>query len=202
MEPMNARTELRADGLHILGYVNVPGRWSRPVLTAKYGKVIEVIEQGAFQKAIDAAKDGIKMLLDHNRDRVLADTTDGTLKLYEDEIGLKAEAVVTDEAVIEGARNEKLKGWSFNMMNVEDQLEVVGDGELPRRHVKSFDMDEITLVMNKMPIYSATSVEVRADSVTEVEERATISTFEMEKPAKKPDNPLDEYRNRLNSLKR
>ena len=36
------KAELRADGLHISGYVNVPGRESRPVLTPR-GKVIEII---------------------------------------------------------------------------------------------------------------------------------------------------------------
>ena len=29
------RAELRADGLHISGYVNVPGRTSRPVMTPR-----------------------------------------------------------------------------------------------------------------------------------------------------------------------
>ena len=43
------RAELRADGLHISGYVNVPGRESRPVMTP-HGRVIEIIEQRAFQK--------------------------------------------------------------------------------------------------------------------------------------------------------
>ena len=59
---MNA--ELRADGLHINGYVNVPGRQSRPVMTPK-GKMIEVIEQRAFSGAIKRAEN-IRLLLDHN----------------------------------------------------------------------------------------------------------------------------------------
>ena len=43
------------------------------------------------------------MLLDHDRGHVLADTADGTLTVREDEVGLRAESVVTDPAVIEGA---------------------------------------------------------------------------------------------------
>ena len=97
------KAELRADGLHISGYVNVPGRQSRPVMT-KRGKVIEVIEQRAFQKAIDSATNGVRMLLDHNPDRILASTSDKSLNVFENEIGLRAEALVTDQEVIEGAK--------------------------------------------------------------------------------------------------
>lgn len=163
------KTELRADGLHISGYVNVPGRESRPVLTP-HGKVIEVIEQGAFKRAIDKASD-IRMLLDHNSNRVLADTAEGTLTVKEDEVGLRAESVVTDEDVIAGAKEGRLKGWSFNMRNVKDSVEE-HEGTLPVRKVTDFDMDEISLIMDKVPVYSSTSIEVRADEEEEVETRA------------------------------
>lgn len=108
------------------------------------GKVIEVIEQRAFERAISRAAD-IRMLLDHDRGHVLADTADGTLTVREDEVGLRAESVVTDPAVIEGAKKGLLKGWSFNMKNVVDSIEDRAN-QLPIRHVKDFDMDEITLV--------------------------------------------------------
>lgn len=196
------RAELRADGLHISGYVNVPGRASRPVLTPR-GKVIEVIEQRAFAEAIGRAG-VIRMLLDHNQGRVLASTADGNLKVGEDAVGLRAESVVTDEEVIAGARQGKLRGWSFNMKNVKDELEERAEG-LPIRHVKSFDMDEITLVMNKIPVYSSTSIEVRADTEEEVETRALYLETEYsenipeEPPAPEYDNSA--YKTRLEQLK-
>lgn len=161
------QAELRADGLHISGYVNVPGRQSRPVITRKHGKVIEVIEQRAFERAIAKAKD-IQMLLDHNHGRVLAAVSSNTLSVKEDEIGLRAEAVVTDEEVIEAAKKRKLKGWSFNMKNAKDTIEERAEG-LPIRHVHDFDMDEITLVLNKVPAYSSTSIELRTEDEEEVE---------------------------------
>lgn len=169
------RAELRADGLHISGYVNVPGRKSRPVLTPR-GKVIEVIEQRAFSEAIKRAGN-IRMLLDHDRNRTLASTGEGTLKVREDEIGLRAESVVTDPDVIKGAKEGKLKGWSFNMKKAVDSIEERADG-LPIRHVKSFEMDEITLVMNRVPVYSATSIELRANEEEEVETRAIYQETE------------------------
>lgn len=195
------KAELRADGLHISGYVNVPGRESRPVLTPR-GKVIEIIEQRAFARAIERAGE-VRMLLDHDRNHVLADTTDGTLKVKEDEVGLRAESVVTDEAVIAGAKEGRLKGWSFNMKNVVDTVEVRAEG-LPIRRVKDFDMDEITLVMNKVPVYSSTSIEVRADAEEEVETRAICleATYsEVKEPEKKPEFDNSGYKERLAKLK-
>lgn len=195
------KAELRADGLHISGYVNVPGRESRPVLTPR-GKVIEIIEQRAFARAIERAGE-VRMLLDHDRNHVLADTTDGTLKVKEDEVGLRAESVVTDEAVIAGAKEGRLKGWSFNMKNVVDSIEERAEG-LPIRHVKDFDMDEITLVMNKVPVYSSTSIEVRADTEEEVETRAICleaQYSEVKEQEKKPEYDNSEYRKRIENLK-
>lgn len=193
------KAELRADGLHISGYVNVPGRQSRPVMT-KRGKVIEVIEQRAFQKAIDSATNGVRMLLDHNPDRVLASTTDKSLNAFEDEIGLRAEALVTDPEVIAGAKAGKLRGWSFNMRNIVDTVEERA-GELPLRHVQSFDMDEITLVMHRMPCYSATSIEIRADEEEDVEERASVEEIRVLVQEETKD-PVEAYRKRLSDLKK
>ncbi len=195
------RAELRADGLHISGYVNVPGRESRPVLTPR-GKVIEVIEQRAFARAIERAG-VIRMLLDHDKSRVLASTAEGTLSVQEDEVGLRAESVITDEKVIAGAKEGRLKGWSFNMKNVRDSIEERAEG-LPVRHVRDFDMDEITLVMNKVPVYSSTSIEVRADTEEEIETRAICLDAEYSELTegmpgnKKYDN--SSYKDRLKKL--
>ncbi|TGX99192.1 HK97 family phage prohead protease [Hominisplanchenecus murintestinalis] len=194
------RAELRADGLHISGYVNVPGRESRPVVTPR-GRVIEVIEQRAFARALERAG-GIDMLLDHDRSRVLASTSKGTLNVREDEVGLRAESVVTDEAVIAGAKAGRLKGWSFNMQNVKDSIEERTEG-LPIRYVKDFDMDEITLVMDKVPVYSSTSIEVRAGAEEEVETRARCTDAEYrEIEPRKPKYDNAAYKDRLEKLKR
>ena len=166
------RAELRADGLHISGYVNVPGRESRPVMTP-HGRVIEVIEQRAFAKAIERAEN-INMLLDHDPLRILASTQAGTLNVKEDAVGLRAESVITDPEVIDGAKAGKLRGWSFNIRNPKDTLEQRAEG-LPVRHITDLDMDEVTLVMHKVPVYSSTSIEVRADTEESVEYRAAMS---------------------------
>lgn len=188
------RVELRSDGLHISGYVNVPGRQSRPVMTP-HGMVIETIEQGAFQRAIERARN-IQMLLDHDFGHVLADTDSHTLTVLEDNVGLRAESVVTDPEVIEGARNGKLRGWSFNIKNPVDEVEQRADG-LPLRIIKDLDMDEVTLVMNRIPVYSSTSIEVRADSDDgeRIEYRAgdePVDFVDMTKPEPEEEERADE----------
>ncbi|MCM1133572.1 MAG: HK97 family phage prohead protease [Ruminococcus flavefaciens] len=182
--------ETRADGLHISGYVNVTGKFSRPVITP-HGKVIETIEERAFDSAISKSGD-ITVTVDHDSGCAYARTSDGTLKLAEDAIGLHADVLITDPTVIEMARKGEIKGWSFGMYNVIDELEQRA-GDLPVRHVKDFMLDHITLVRNKIPCYSATSVEYRADSPIELEMRS----FDTEVSAK-PD--YSDYKKRLERI--
>lgn len=197
------RVELRADGVTISGYVNVPGRENgKPVMTAR-GKVNEIIEPGAFQRAIDRNTAGITALLDHDKSHRLAGTADGTLRAYEDNIGLRAELKTSDPEVMEAAKQKKLRGWSFNMRNIVDEIEERAD-KLPLRHVKGFDMDEISLILHKVPVYSATSVEVRAEAEEDVEVRGTVEDVELdeipeEKPKEKPNRSFEE---RLQKLKK
>ena len=160
--------EIRADGAHISGYVNVTEKKSRPVVTP-HGKVIEEIEPRAFEKAINRAGN-ISLTVDHDQSHIYAETRDGTLTLYEDDIGLHADVLVKDKPLIELAKNGKVRGWSFGMYNVQDEIEPRAD-DLPLRKIKALDLDHLTLVVNKVPCYSATSVEIRADAEVDIETR-------------------------------
>lgn len=174
------KVEIRADGAHISGYVNATGKTSQPVITPR-GKVVETIEPGAFERAIERAKN-ITVTVDHET-HVYASVETHTLKLYEDYIGLYADALITDAEVVECGRNGDIRGWSFGMFNVVDDVEE-RTGQLPLRHVRDFDLDHITLVINKTPCYSATSVEVRAGCEIELETRTTEQKVQIteEKP--------------------
>ena len=189
------KVEIRADGVHISGYVNVTGKMSRPVITGKGQKVIEVIEEGAFSEALSRCKN-VQMTKDHNADIVLAETRAGTLKAREDKIGLHAESVVTDPQTVEDAKAGKIKGWK----NITDSIEQRADG-LPVRHVKKFDLDHITLVVNKSPVYAATSVEVRADDETvELECRAIDDDCDVFNQLKEKKYDNSEFKKRLEKL--
>lgn len=192
--------EIRADGAHISGYVNVTEKKSRPVITP-HGKVVEEIEPRAFGGAIERAGN-ISVTVDHDRTHVYASTESGTLKLYEDNIGLHADVLITDETLIELAKKGKIRGWSFGMYNVQDEVEPRAN-DLPLRRIKALDLDHLTLVVNKVPCYSATSVEVRADAEVALETRSaedapSVSIAEPDKPAF--DNAA--YHARLDAIKK
>lgn len=191
------KMEIRADGLHITGYVNVTEKKSRPVITP-HGKVIEEIEPRAFEKALKRGGN-ITVNLDHDNGYVYASTNDGTLTLYEDAIGLHADVIITDETVIELAKAGKIRGWSFGMYNVIDTLEARAD-DLPLRKISDLDLDHISLIVNKTPCYSATSVEVRADTEVDIEIRGITDKPKIEiKEEIKFDN--SSYHKRIQDLK-
>ena len=196
------KIEIRADGAHISGYVNVTEKKSRPVITP-HGKVVEEIEPRAFEQAIGRAGN-VNVTVDHDSTHVYASTDEGTLKLYEDNIGLHADVLITDATLIDLAKKGKIKGWSFGMYNVQDDLEQRADA-LPVRRIKSLDLDHVTLVVNKTPCYSATSVEVRADAEVDVETRTIESTPQITEVEPKPDTPHFDnsaYRDRVNAIKK
>lgn len=190
------KIEVRADGAHISGYVNVTEKKSRPVITPR-GKVIEIIEERAFEKAIERAGD-ITVTVDHDKSHVYASTSDGTLSLYEDAIGLHADVIIKDETLIELAKKGKIKGWSFGMYNVVDEIEPRAD-DLPIRRVKALDLDHLTLVVNKNPVYSATSVELRAGEDIDIEERAVEQEVKVIMDKSAIDYSI--YENRISKLK-
>lgn len=203
------KIEIRADGAHISGYVNATEKKSRPVITP-HGKVIEEIEPRAFERAIERAGE-ITLTVDHDSSSVYARTSDGTLQLYEDDIGLHADVLIRDETLIELAKTGKIRGWSFGMYNVVDEIVERAD-DLPLRKVKDLDLDHVTLVVRKTPVYSATSVEIRAGADVELEERGRdpeemhITVDEACEPKKLFYDSLSytsrAYRARVNALKK
>lgn len=172
--------EYRADGsAHISGYVNVTEKKSRPVITP-HGKVVEEIEPRAFEAAV-ARAGNITLTVDHDDSHVYAETSDGSLTLHEDAIGLHADVLIKDPTLMELAKRGKIRGWSFGMYNVQDEVEARAD-DLPLRRIKALDLDHVTLVVNKQPVYSATSVELRADTEVQLETRCTETPLQIQEP--------------------
>ncbi len=192
------RIELRADGLHINGYVNVTGKKSRPVVTP-HGRCIEVVEERAFERAIAKAGE-VCVTVDHDNSHIYASTRDGTLKMYEDNIGLHADVLITDPDLIEIAKKGNIRGWSFGMHNVVDTLEQRTD-DLPLRRIKDLELDHLTLVVKKQPCYAATSVEVRADSEDCIEHRAFDDEVNLIVPSAPGEAYYASYQNRIDALK-
>ena len=158
------RIEIRNDRVEIDGYVNAVARDSRP-LTAKDGqRFVEQITPKAFERALSHT-DEVKLLLNHDNARELG-STKTNLKLYEDSIGLRAHAVITDAEVIEKARKHELRGWSFGFIPTEVTAEDIKEG-LQRRFVENLDLKEVSIIdMRKLPCYEGTSIEARAEEET------------------------------------
>lgn len=163
---------IRSDSIVIEGYVNAVERNSKP-LTERGVTFIERVSAGAFKRAIRRASD-IRILLNHRKDRDLGGMSDGTLELEEDNIGLKARAVITDPEVIEDARHGDLVGWSFGFYDVKDGVRQLRDEEsgLPLRKVDDLELYEVSLLnRKKSPAYVGTLVNVRDDGT---EDRVNI----------------------------
>lgn len=163
------RIEIRNDSVILDGYVNAVERDSRPIPSIK-GKFIERIEARAFQRALERT-DNVDLLLNHNKDRKLGSTKEGNLELFEDNIGLRAICTVTDEEVIEKAKNKQLRGWSFGFYANKDSWTDNSDG-IQRRYVEDLDLFEVSIIDDtKVPAYTATSIEQREDTEIITENR-------------------------------
>lgn len=161
--------QIREGKVILDGYVNAVERFSK-VLFSKNGKFIEKIMPTVFQRAIEK-NDSIKVLLNHDDNRELANTKNGTAELYEDNIGLRAKVEITDAEVIEDAKNNKLRGWSFGFICNKKEEEVNDEGIIERT-VRDIDLREVSILNSKKtPAYIGTSIELRDGSVQEIEFR-------------------------------
>ncbi|MBD5395015.1 MAG: HK97 family phage prohead protease [Lachnospiraceae bacterium] len=170
------RIEVRSDKVVIDGYVNAVGRDSRPMIDKGTGqRFVEQIVPGVFKRALKSNE--VQLLLNHDSSRNLG-STETNLTLYEDDIGLRAHAEVTDAEVIEKARNKKLRGWSFGFHELGASEEDTANG-MKRRFVEEMELVEVSIIDDrKIPCYRGTSIEARAtgdEAITAdvIETRAT-----------------------------
>ena len=151
---------VKEDSVEITGYVNAIERASKPLMS-RVGQFIERICKGAFKKALKRNND-VHILLNHDWDRDLGSTKKGNLELEEDNIGLKARAIITDKDVIEKARNGELVGWSFGFQDRE--VENTIERGIPHRAVKDLDLAEVSILdKSKRPAYDGTLIMARDD---------------------------------------
>ena len=173
------KVEVREDSVVITGYVNAVERYSKTIREKIDGIIrtfIEKVKAGAFKTALKR-NDDVKVLLNHNHNRVLASTKDGSAKLEEDNIGLRAEVTITDKEVIEKARNNQLVGWSFGFYKNSDEFGK--EGETETRTITDLDLIEVSILDDtKSPAYYGTSIEARSENERVLEYRATIEEIE------------------------
>ena len=109
------------------------------------------------------------LLFNHNAQRKLGSTSEGNLQLYEDNVGLRAIATITDAEVIEKAKNNELRGWSFGFIAKSDEWKE--EDHIQKRYVNAMELREIS-ILDCEPAYVATSVEVRGEQPSFIEYRS------------------------------
>lgn len=156
------KVEVRDDSVYIHGYVNAVERLSKPIRETLHGRVrtfLERIRAGVFRDALKR-NDDVLVLLNHDNNRVLASTKDGSAVLEEDNIGLRAEITITDAEVVQKAREGKLTGWSFGFIANDDELSSEGKDEI--RTVTNMELREVSILDDtKAPAYYGTLIETR-----------------------------------------
>ena len=200
------KIEIRNNKVIIDGYVNAVERESK-VLYDTRGEFIEKIRAGVFQKALERA-DNVRVLLDHEQDRELADTKSGKAKLYEDNIGLRAIVEIDDAEVIDKAKKNKLRGWSFGFFCNKEDRKTNEDG-IEERIVRDLDLLEVSIIDDrKYPAYIGTSIEMRDDEKKIVEYRnvdfdnVEINDVPEQLPKKEVEKiDYSEYEERLKKVK-
>lgn len=194
------RIEIRNDSVVIEGYVNAVGRDSRVMkdrITRK--RFVEQIRPGVFRRALE--QNEVQLLLNHDKERNLG-STETNLTLYEDSIGLKACAEITDAEVIEKAKNKKLRGWSFGFYEKDASEEDAGN-ELTRRYVEEMELIEVSIIdERKIPCYEGTSLEMRAEGkeVVKGEVVEVRATYVEELSQLKEPIDYTKYTNRIKEL--
>lgn len=166
---MIIKVEIRNNGVHLEGYVNVVGRESR-TLRDLHGQFIETIKPGAFDKSLHERSD-VGLMLNHKRN--LEPTN---FNLYEDNIGLRAFIDIDDPEVVELAEHNKLTGFSFGFVAKSDAWD--DSQEVRRRTINDLDLQEVS-ILSVTPAYIATSIEARDDDATLHEQRSIESEFEI-----------------------
>ena len=142
----------------ISGYVNVAERISKR-LKENGVEFYEKIKEGAFGDAV-RRNNNIKILFNHDYKRELGNTMEN-LTIYEDSIGLYAEAEITDEEVVMKARDNKLSGWSFGFIPLKEEVNE-NYGNIPLRTVESLNLYEVSILDNEhIPAYNSMSLNVR-----------------------------------------
>jgi HK97 family phage prohead protease len=135
-----------ADGMSFTGYAAVFNSDSEPL------PFIERIAPGAFKRSLQSRNE-VKLLWNHDAGEPLASVRGGTLRLTEDEIGLRVEATLANTTrgrdVAELIRSKTIDSMSFGFSVIKDSWQ----GEV--RTLEAVRLFETSVV--SWPAYTATA---------------------------------------------
>ena len=168
--------ELRAveggDGMTFTGYAAVFNSPSEPL------PFIERIAPGAFKRSLKARND-IKLLWNHDTGSVLGSTRAGTLKLEEDNYGLRVTAVLPETTLGKDVRTLVQRG-DVNAMSFGFSVPANGDSwnsDGTERTLRSVRIHEVSIVA--FPAYSQTAGTASVRSFEAVATRAEVDADQL-----------------------
>jgi HK97 family phage prohead protease len=151
-----------ADGMTLTGYA---ARFNEPSEPLPF---IERIAPGAFKRSL-RAKNDIKLLWNHDSSSVLGSTRSGTLRLYEDEMGLRVEADLPDTQAGRDAKvliqRGDVTGFSFGFTVPANGDSWNADGT--ERTLKSVRLLEVSTGV-AFPAYPSTNGTAQVRSLEDV----------------------------------
>lgn len=158
--------EANADGsMTVSGYVNETGQKSK--MLGRKDKFIETIAPGAFRSALDSGKD-IHFLAEHDNNKILASTRNGSLELVEDQRGLRMSATICPTSwgkdYYELIDSGILQHMSFGFRSIKDSWKKSAEGYFERT-VNALDLFEVSVVRD--PAYDSSSISARGIDVVE-----------------------------------
>jgi len=164
------------DTKKIGGYINVTERESEILYSKNKGKWFkETMKRGVFERALNKAED-IPLLLQHDWNKRLASTSNKTLSLREDQVGLRFEAEIEDEKLYDEIRNGKINSCSFGFSVITEKIEPVNN-RLEKRNVEEINLYEVSLVKN--PAYEGSIVEARQyEQALKMDEETLLNSSE------------------------
>ena len=157
------------DGMTFVGYA---AKFNEP--SENLGGFIEYVERGAFTRSLKSRND-VMLLWNHDAGEPLASTRSGTLKLTEDEVGLRVEAKLPmtsrgkDLAIL--LRDGIVRKMSFGFNVIKDSWNAEGN----ERRLKSVKLFEVSAVV--WPAYNSTEASVRGLDL--VAQRASVDADQL-----------------------
>ena len=148
----------------VRGYVNKTETKSK--MLGRNQKFKEVIKRGAWQRAIDNAKE-IHFLAEHDNSKILASTRNDSLELREDDQGLYMAATISPTSYgkdyYQLIKDGILQNMSFGFRAVKDAWRNMGTHF--ERTVNELELFEVSVVRD--PAYSNSTISARGIDVVE-----------------------------------
>jgi HK97 family phage prohead protease len=179
----NIETRDRNDGSlpQIVGHAALFNSLSE-VLTDQYGDQFqEKIAPGAFSRALKKRND-VRALVEHDPNRMLARTKSGTMKVEEDDKGLRVVINPSNTSyardLLAQIRAGDVSGFSFGFYVLDDEFD--NSGDMPIRTLNEIDAFEVTVTGN--PAYVETEKALNLRTLIEEHEnrKHTDTDYEVE----------------------